>query len=98
MEYIYRIYNINNELIYVGKTKNIKIRMNQHKEKAFWWDEVHQIEYAEVEKKLVDNYEKYYINKGTKYNSKDTKMSYAFFCYPELTFTKYWDIEIPNLY
>lgn len=92
MYYIYKFYNQDDEVIYVGKTIDIKQRFYQHSKKD-WWHEVVKIEISELETKLWwDIYEQFYINKHkTKYNVKDTKIKYKKFDYPELDFKIYKD-------
>lgn len=67
---IYKHLNKNGEVIYVGKTNNMKNRQKSHDKEKFWFCEVCKIEYAEVlNKTLMDIYELYYINKfSPKYN------------------------------
>jgi excinuclease UvrABC nuclease subunit len=90
MYYIYRFYNKNHDIIYVGKTIDLKQRFMQHKQK-YWWYEVVYIDVAVLDTKLWwDIYEQYYINKHrTAYNKKDTKFRYTKFEYPELEFVTY---------
>jgi predicted GIY-YIG superfamily endonuclease len=86
--YIYRFYNLD-EIIYVGKTINLKQRFYQHSKKD-WFKEVTNIDIAEVSKLFVDIYEQYYINyHRTKYNIKDINQKYKKFYYPLLHFNKY---------
>ncbi len=64
--YIYKMINKNNEIIYIGKTINIDQRLRQHmmdKDKK-WFKTVSKIYYAEcLNKTDMDIYEIYYINK-----------------------------------
>ena len=64
--YIYKMFNKNNEIIYIGKTINIDQRLRQHmtdKDKK-WFKTVSKIYYAEcLNKTDMDIYEIYYINK-----------------------------------
>jgi len=67
---IYKFYNINNELLYVGITNNMKIRLKQHKQDKDWFEEINKINISE---KMTRNeahiYEIYYIsNEKPKYN------------------------------
>lgn len=62
--YIYQHRNINNEIIYIGRTVNMETRQKSHLSKAGHKDEISEIYYAEVSNKtLMDIYELYYINK-----------------------------------
>ena len=55
-----------------------------------WWNEVKRIEIEETNKKLVDIYERYYINKlKAKYNVKDINIKYKKFNFPELVFEQF---------
>lgn len=57
--YIYRLFNTKNEIVYIGKTKNIINRIKQHKNnKNFSF-----FDYAEVSDSEVGIYEQYYINR-----------------------------------
>ena len=62
--YVYFYYGEDNRLLYVGSTKDVLIRFQQHKSMDYWMDSVHSItirgEY-EVEDALY--FEKYYIAK-----------------------------------
>jgi len=64
--YIYKMFDKNNEIIYIGKTINIDQRLRQHmtdKDKK-WFKTVSKIYYAEcLNKTDMDIYEIYYINK-----------------------------------
>ena len=64
--YIYKMFDKNNEVIYIGKTINIDQRLRQHmtdKDKK-WFKTVSKIYYAEcLNKTDMDIYEIYYINK-----------------------------------
>ena len=60
---VYKHLNENFEVIYVGKSKDMKTRQISHKENASWKKEIFKIEYAEVtDSMLMDIYEKYYIS------------------------------------
>ena len=67
---IYKFYNNNNELLYVGITNNMKIRLVKHKQDKEWFEEISRII---ISNKLNRNeahiYEIYYIaNENPKYN------------------------------
>lgn len=72
--YLYRFINFDGEIIYIGKTKNLKTRAEQHfpsrSIKQINYDEVCKVEYAEVKTKADQHIlEIYYINKTKpKYN------------------------------
>lgn len=72
--YIYKFLNNNNEVLYVGKSKDIISRIANHKTLLnSQYDEVETIEFASVKNKIeMDIYELYYINKySPKFNKKD---------------------------
>lgn len=97
--YIYKHLNSDMEVIYVGQSKNIKNRTNEHKSTSSWNKEIYKIVYAEVSDKMLMNlYEKYYISKHLpKYNTKDTKCEYSrfFTSLEELHFEEYIEILKP---
>ena len=67
---VYRYLNLNGEIIYVGKTGNLKKRFNQHKSEDMY-KECYKVEYIELGNPAdIEIYETYYINKyKPKYNS-----------------------------
>lgn len=71
MFYVYRFVK-NNEVIYVGKTYSMDLRMYEHKNKPFY-KECDKIEYVEFEDEMNQSfYEILIINKfKPKYNKKD---------------------------
>ena len=75
--YIYK-HILNNEVVYIGKTINMKNRQKQHSKDKFWFSDDLVIEYTEVtDSMIMDIYEKYYINKySPKYNIKDINCKY----------------------
>lgn len=66
---VYRYVDINDNIIYVGKTSNLKQRFNQHKSEKMY-DECYKVEYIQLENAAdIEIYETYYINKYVpKYN------------------------------
>lgn len=40
---LYRLYDKNEELLYIGKTINISMRISQHRYSKSWWEEVRSI-------------------------------------------------------
>lgn len=90
--FIYCFYNCNNECLYVGQTNDLRKRFIQHKKDKTWWNEVKEIRVAETSKRLVDIYERYYINKfKAKYNVKDINIKYKKFNFEELLFEKLFE-------
>ena len=72
--YIYKFINKLNEVIYVGKSKNFKSRLNQHYKSKKWIDEVFEIEIGECSTLSDMNiYEVYYIAKYKPIYNKDCK-------------------------
>lgn len=65
--YVYKMYDENEELLYIGKTTNIEARINQHFskdtiEKQSWKEDVAYIDYYEFKTKVdMDIMELYYI-------------------------------------
>jgi len=91
MFYIYKFLNKKGEVIYIGKTYELKKRFAQHKKDKSWWNEISDIETAEVKDRFwLSIYEVYYINKfKAKYNKADIRVRFKKFEYPELTFNPY---------
>ena len=91
--YVYKHYNKDLEIIYVGLTTNINSRQADHKSSSVWKNEIYKIEYAEVSDSMLMNiYEKYYIDKYLpKYNKKDINCKYSrfFISLDELKFKEY---------
>jgi hypothetical protein len=88
---IYKFYNDNQELLYVGITNNIKIRLKQHKKDKEWFGEINKIY---ISTKLTRNeshiYEIYYIaNVKPKYNIDYINGGRINFMLDELIFTEY---------
>ena len=67
---VYKFYNINNELLYIGITNDIKIRLKQHKQKKKWYKEIDKIYISNMmTRNEAHIYEIYYIaNEIPKYN------------------------------
>ena len=62
--YIYKMFDKNNKIIYIGKTIDIDQRIRQHSLDKDWFKTVYKIYYAEcLNKTDMDIYEIYYINK-----------------------------------
>lgn len=84
--YVYRFFNINNEIVYVGKTNNIDSRMRQHFSdkghlKPEQYAQVQRVEYTECPSQLdMDILEKYLINLWQPpFNTVDRNSSISFF-------------------
>lgn len=89
--YLYKFYNKDNELLYLGKTKNIKERFNTHRATQTWWDEVTKIEYAKLSSGLeMSIYELYLINLlKPKYNKVDVYDEEIKITFPDIDFKNY---------
>jgi hypothetical protein len=67
LSYVYRFLNQEDEIIYVGKTENLKIRIKQHLDEGHLpkecYDEVRKIEFIKLYNQYESTiYEVYYIN------------------------------------
>lgn len=95
--YIYKMFNKNDEIIYIGKTLNLKERIKQHKQEKDWFCEVSIIYYAVCESKTdMDIYEIYYINKcNPKYNLLNAHKEKFKYELPELRFIEYKKNQLP---
>jgi len=72
--YIYKVYQ-NQEVVYIGKTINLKRRMSSHRNKSEWWKIKTNVKFAKVDNKtLMDIYEIILINKYTPtFNKQDNR-------------------------
>jgi excinuclease UvrABC nuclease subunit len=78
--YLYKFLGTKDEVLYIGKTNNLKHRFNSHKQDKYWWNEIKKIEFTQINNFLVDIYERFYINYyKAKYNVKDSNMKYKEF-------------------
>lgn len=94
--YIYRFLNNQNEIIYIGRTKNIKQRMEHHLGNRSHlnvnvYKELNSIEYCKLNNSNeMYIYEIYLINKySPKYNTQYNSQAHLTFELPELTWTTY---------
>ena len=92
--YIYKLYNKEKELLYVGKTTHIHIRIRQHildKRKVEWKKNISYIEYAKCLNETDMNiYEVYYINKlSPKHNVSENYNTESSINIRDLTFQEY---------
>ena len=80
MYYVYRFLSVEEEILYVGYTKNIKKRLNIHFTNGHLpsecYEKIKRIEYIEVQlKSEAIIYEIYYINKfKPKFNTRDKEL------------------------
>ncbi len=87
---VYKFYNEKDNLLYVGKTTNLKNRINSHSLDKYWWKEVKYILYAHCNSATdMDIYEIYYINKlHPKYNKQSVNNDNFSFNLNELQFKR----------
>lgn len=93
--FIYRYFNKNNEIIYVGLTERpLKNRVREHSTEALF-QETEYIDYAVCDCAAdMEIYEIYYINKYLpKYNIKSAKPEKTSIKLPELDFQIFWQKE-----
>jgi len=89
---VYKFYNINDELLYVGITNDIKIRLRQHKQKKKWFKNVDKIYISNntMSRNEAHIYEIYYIaNNNPKYNIDYMNGGKVDFMLDELIFEEY---------
>lgn len=89
--YIYRLLDKGKNILYIGQTNDLKIRMNQHSTDKDWFKDVHKFEYAVCKDKFeVDTYEKYYIAiYKPRYNKEYMKYLAPRFKLPSIRFNLY---------
>jgi excinuclease UvrABC nuclease subunit len=90
-DYIYKFYNEQDEVIYIGKTTDLQMRFNAHRNTKSWWHEVSEIKYIECQDNFeMTTYERYYIRKfNPKYNVAERDCLVPRFTLSELDFKKY---------
>lgn len=99
MYYIYKFLNKNNQLIYIGKTIEVKRRYFQHLHEGGWKkSEISKILYAEcLSKSDMNIYEYYYINKlKPLYNKSLVNIDMPTIILPELEFKPYYFSKNPK--
>lgn len=89
--YIYTCYSKDKELLYIGKTNNLKRRIKEHEKTSKWIDYVENIFYSKLNTSVeMSIYELYYINKyKPKYNLMDNYNESTNLQLSELTFEHY---------
>jgi hypothetical protein len=98
--YIYKMVNKDREIIYIGKSIDLKQRINQHMNDKDWFHEVNQILYTKCKTQTdMDIYEIYYINKFKPKHNKASMNSDIFsLILPDLTFNEYlFEINSKNI-
>ena len=96
--YIYKMFDKNNTVIYVGKTIDVDQRIRQHMLDKDWFKTVDKIYYAEcLNKTDMDIYEIYYINKLIPLHNKQLVNGIGFsIILDELNFVEYKKIIKPK--
>lgn len=94
MNYIYKLLDKNGDVLYVGKTNNLKRRLTEHIANQEWAGEIDSLYYAicrdDFEQRTYENY--YIIKSNPKYNKQDKSFS-THIILPELKWKKFEDIE-----
>lgn len=95
--YIYKLYDLNGDLLYVGKTQDFSRRLRQHLKTKEWSSEIFSIYLAECASATeMDIYELYYIGKlKPKYNKDCSHEADDVFCgeLKELAFKHYFLVD-----
>lgn len=90
MNYVYKLLDKNGNVLYVGKTNDIKRRLNEHLVNQEWANEIDSVYYAvcrdDFEQRTYENY--YIIKSNPKYNKQDKSFS-THIILPELKWQKY---------
>lgn len=95
--YVYRFLNKENEIIYIGKTKELNKRLSNHSHLSKeCYSEIKYIEYIKLlNYDEMSIYERYYINKfNPKYNIQSKNNSEFRFELPNIKWVKWADIKI----
>lgn len=96
--YVYRFKNIDDKIIYVGKTNNIRTRMSQHFTSGHLpkecYDSVKEIEFIKLNSNTeMDIYETYFINKyNPRYNTMSNYNEHCLLQLPDV----YWQLFSTN--
>lgn len=94
MNYVYKLLDNGGNVLYVGKTNDIKRRLGEHISNQEWSCEIDSLYYAICRDDFEQStYEKYYIIKSNpKYNKQDKSFS-THIILPELKWAKFENIE-----
>lgn len=77
--YVYRLYDLNNNLLYIGITYDIKMRFYHHSKDKYWWPDVskkyirkypNRQEAVRIEKQAIEKYNPLY---NEQYNQKENE-------------------------
>lgn len=94
MNYVYKLLDKSGNVLYVGKTNDLKRRLGEHIANQEWSYEIDSLYYAVCRDNFEQStYEKYYIIKSNpKYNKQDKSFS-THIILPDLQWKKFEDIE-----
>lgn len=94
MNYVYKLLDKDGNVLYVGKTNNLKRRLTEHITNQEWASEIDSLYYAtcrdDFEQRTYENY--YIIKSNPKYNKQDKSFS-THIILPELKWQKFEDVE-----
>lgn len=94
MNYVYKLLDKKGNVLYVGKTNDLKRRLTEHISNQEWRNEIDSLYYAvcrdDFEQRTYENY--YIIKSNPKYNKQDKSFS-THIILPELKWKKFEDIE-----
>lgn len=94
MNYVYKLLDEKGNVLYVGKTNDLKRRLTEHISNQEWRNEIDSLYYAvcrdDFEQRTYENY--YIIKSNPKYNKQDKSFS-THIILPELKWKKFEDIE-----
>lgn len=97
MNYVYKLLDKNENVLYVGKTNDLKRRLTEHIANQEWKNEIDSLYYAvcrdDFEQRTYENY--YIIKSNPKYNKQDKSFS-THIILPELKWKKFEDTEKLN--
>lgn len=92
MNYVYKLLDKDGNVLYVGKTNNLKRRLTEHIANQEWSSEIDSLYYAicrdDFEQRTYENY--YIIKSNPKYNKQDKAFS-THIILPELKWQKFED-------
>lgn len=94
MNYVYKLLDKSGNVLYVGKTNDIKRRFTEHLTNQEWRSEIDTLYYAvcrdDFEQRTYENY--YIIKSNPKYNKQDRSFS-THIILPELKWKKFENVE-----
>ena len=94
MNYVYKLLDKKGNVLYVGKTNDLKRRLTEHISNQEWRNEIDSLYYAvcrdDFEQRTYENY--YIIKSNPKYNKQDKSFS-THIILPELKLKKFENIE-----